>query len=84
MHKEGSPEETTVSSVQIHRQNPLKNNRVTISLKVFSHKLNFATVLVTLANMFLALDFSFGCCAVSKQGSWALFWPINDNTEEWV
>ena len=24
----------------------------------------------------LALDFSFKCCALSKQGSWALFWPI--------
>ena len=33
---------------------------------------------------FLALDFSFSCCTLSKQESWPLFWPMDDNSREWV
>ena len=33
MHKDGSPEETTVWRVQLLQQNPLKGNRVIMSLK---------------------------------------------------
>jgi len=29
------------------------------------------------AKKFLAQDFSFGCCFLSKQGSWALFCPMD-------
>ena len=37
-----------------------------------------------MARKFLALEFSLRICTLSKQGSWALFRPIDDNTGEWV
>ena len=52
--------------------------------KIFSHKLTFATALFTTAKKFLTLDFLFSCFTLSKQGSWALFWPMDDSAGEWV
>ena len=43
---------------------------------LFSHKQTFATALKV-----LVLDFSFGFCTFSKQGSWVLFWPMDNNTD---
>ena len=33
---------------------------------------------------FLALDFSFSSCTLSKQERWLLFWPMDDNLREWL
>ena len=43
------------------------------TLTFFSHKETFDTALISLAKTFLALEFSFRCCTLSKQGRWTLF-----------
>ena len=37
-----------------------------------------------MARKFLTLDFSFRCCTLKRQGSLALFWPMDAKTGEWV
>ena len=56
------------------RPHPRSNNDWSLKchepLKIFSHNQTFATALITLAKKVLGLDFSFGSCTFSKQGSW--------------